>query len=111
MKRYTRDSRRRVRDDGYTSAIVKHFSGERLEDKFFDVVKDVIDRINFEDVNEDNIDDYVWQEIDNSLIYTADQWTVMAHYQSPEDANFNEAMDEFTEDIRSIVEDIISERE
>ena len=111
MKRYTRDSRRRTRDDDYTSTILNHFRERRIEDKFFDVVKDVIDRIDFEDVNEDNIDDYVWQEIDNSLIYTEDQWTVMAHYQSPEDADFNEAMDEFTEDIRSIVEDIVSERE
>lgn len=111
MKRYTRDSRRRTRDDDYASIILNHFREGRFEDKFFDVVKDVIDRIDFENINEDNIDDYVWNEIDNSLIYTEDQWTVMAHYQSPEDANFNEAMDEFTEDIRSIVEDIISERE
>lgn len=111
MKRYTRDSRRRVRDDDYTSIILGHFREGRFEDKFFDVVKDVIDRIDFDSVDEDNIDDCVWEEIDNSLIYTADQWTVMEHYQSPENANFNEAMDEFTEDIRAIVEDIISKRE
>lgn len=43
------------------------------------------------------------QAIDDSLIYYDDQWEIMRHYQNPEEANFNEAMEEFYEDLAEIL--------
>ena len=43
------------------------------------------------------------QAIDDSLIYYDDQWEIMKHYQNPEEANFNEAMEEFYEDLAEIL--------
>ena len=43
------------------------------------------------------------QAIDDSLIYYDDQWEIMKHYQLPQDANFDEAMEEFYEDLVEIV--------
>ena len=43
------------------------------------------------------------QAIDDSLIYYDDQWEIMKHYQNPEEANFNEAIEEFYEDLAEIL--------
>lgn len=41
--------------------------------------------------------------LNDELIYTTDQWEIMKAYQRPEDANFNEALDEFTNDLNECV--------
>lgn len=41
--------------------------------------------------------------INNNLIYYDDQWEIMKHYQNPEEANFNEAMEEFYNDLAEIL--------
>lgn len=33
--------------------------------------------------------------MNDELIYTADQWTIMQEYQTPDEANFNEAYEMF----------------
>lgn len=104
-RRYVRDSK------DIWNYIWNHFRDERTTDKFLDIVEDVIDRIDFDNVSEDNISDVVYEEIDNSLIYDEDQWTMMAHYQRPSEADFDEAFGYFVSDIEAIVEDIISDRE
>lgn len=43
------------------------------------------------------------QAIDDSLIYYDDQWEIMKYYQNPKEANFNEAMEEFYEDLAEIL--------
>ena len=43
------------------------------------------------------------QAIDNELIYTDDQWEIMKYYQNPKEANFNEAMMEFYDDLLEIL--------
>lgn len=43
------------------------------------------------------------QAMDDELIYTDDQWEIMKHYQNPEEANFNEAMEEFYNDLVEIL--------
>lgn len=45
----------------------------------------------------------LWQAIDDSLIYYDDQWEIMKYYQNPEEANFNEAMEEFYNDLVEIL--------
>ena len=41
--------------------------------------------------------------INDSIIYYDDQWEIMKHYQNPEEANFNEAMEEFYNDLVEIL--------
>ena len=43
------------------------------------------------------------QAIDDSLIYYDDLWEIMKYYQTPEEANFNEAMEEFYGDLVEIL--------
>ena len=43
------------------------------------------------------------QAIDDSLIYYDDQWEIMKYYQNPKEANFNEAMMEFYDDLLEIL--------
>ena len=43
------------------------------------------------------------QAIDDSLIYYDDQWEIMKHYQLPQEANFDEAMEEFYNDLVEIL--------
>ena len=43
------------------------------------------------------------QAIDDEIIYYDDQWEIMKHYQNPEKANFNEAMEEFYNDLVEIL--------
>lgn len=45
----------------------------------------------------------LWQAMDDTLIYYDDQWEIMKHYQNPEEANFNEAMEEFYNDLVEIL--------
>ena len=43
------------------------------------------------------------QAIDDELIYYCDQWEIMQHYQTPQEANFDEAMEEFYNDLLDIL--------
>ena len=45
----------------------------------------------------------LWQAMDDTLIYYDDQWEIMKQYQNPEEANFNEAMEEFYNDLVEIL--------
>lgn len=41
--------------------------------------------------------------INDSLIYYDDQWEIMKHYQLPYEANFDEAIEEFYNDLAEIL--------
>lgn len=43
--------------------------------------------------------------LNDELIYTDDQWEVMKAYQSPQDANWIEAVEEFINDLITCVEE------
>lgn len=64
---------------------------------FLDIVASILDRVeNFED------DEDINQAINDELIFTAEQWTVIMHYCTPQDANFYDAIDDLTSDIYSL---------
>lgn len=92
-----------MRKDIYT-VVVRHFDN-RGTDSFFDVVEDIVDRVDIEDWKDDDYD-AIWQAIDEGLIYTKDQWVVLEHYCTPTDANFDEAIEELASDMGSILSDI-----
>lgn len=80
----------------YHDVIAEYFdySGDF---EFLDVVASVLGRIsNFED------DEDIYQSLDDELIYTYDQWKVLMHYCTPQDANWETALSEFMNDIFSI---------
>lgn len=64
---------------------------------FLDIVASILDRVeNFED------DEDINQAINDELIFTAEQWTTIMHYCTPQDANFYDAFDNLTYDIYSL---------
>lgn len=48
--------------------------------------------------------DLIIDALNDELLYTSDQWEVMKAYQLPEDANFNNALREFINDLTECVE-------
>lgn len=73
-----------------------------LTDDFEEVLFNIISRIDDYSSEED-----IYQSIDDKLIYDADQWTVMKHYQRPSEANFDGAMEELTSDILVICDKLV----
>lgn len=67
--------------------------------RFLDIVNEIIDRIETQNPEYEDI----LEAIDSTLIFTADQWEVMMFYQSPETANFNDAVLELMNDILDCV--------
>lgn len=49
--------------------------------------------------------------LNDELIYTADQWTIMQEYQTPDEADFNEAYEMFYEDLCRHFYEIVEETE
>lgn len=64
---------------------------------YLDIIEEVIDRI--DDIKDDEDYDGINQAIDDSLIYYNQQWTILKHFFNPQDVNFGEAMEYFTEDV------------
>lgn len=46
----------------------------------------------------------IMDAVNDGLIYTSDQWEVMKAYQNPQNANFDEAVEEFMNDLNDCVE-------
>lgn len=90
-----------------TKSIYKKDIGEYFEYsmdfEFLDVVAEVLERIDFDELNDDNICEMVLDAIGDEVIYYNQQWTIIEHYQTPKDANFDEAMSEFDDDIYNLV--------
>lgn len=62
----------------------------------------------------ENIDagyDSLLDALNDELIYTADKWTIMQEYQSPEEANFEDAYIKFYDDLTQHYYEIIEEQE
>ena len=77
----------------YHDVIAEYFDYDS-DFEFLDVVASVVGRIDDFTSDED-----IYQAIDDELIYTYDQWTVLEHYCTPQDANWSVAMESFTSDI------------
>lgn len=65
--------------------------------EFVDLVEDMMDRV--ECNSEDELSDAVLDAINDGLIYYADEWTVLKHYCTPQDANWETAVSSFTDDL------------
>ena len=69
--------------------------------KVCEIAESIIERM--EEVSEDEIGDELQYAMDLELIYTEDQWSIMAYYQTPQEANLDEAIEEFYNDLLEIL--------
>lgn len=72
-------------------------------DNAIDVAQSAVDEYNAG--NYDDIDTAIFEEVDRALIYYDEQWQIIMHYQTPVEANLNEAIQQFIEEVQSIVEE------
>lgn len=79
------------------SVLFDHFCG-----KILGVAEDVLDRI---DADAYKRDPYgaLNQAMDEGLIYTEDQWTMMMEYQTPEEADFILAWEAFADELMECI--------
>ena len=73
--------------------------------KLADIASEILDRANEDDREDADANEKVIDALNDSLIYYDDQWEVMKAYQNPEEANFQNALDEFLNDLLSVIED------
>ena len=83
--------------------VIKKYFDYTPDFEFLDIVAEVLDRID-DYSNEDEI----YEAVDSTLIYYAQQWEVFEHYcwSSIADANWEEAYNEFVDDIYSLCYEI-----
>lgn len=65
--------------------------------------EEIVDYLNSEEY--DDLDTAISDEVDRKLIYYDDQWEMMRAYQTPQDANYNMALEMFVEELYSIIEE------
>ena len=65
----------------------------------------------YEAGNYKDIEDAIADEIDRYLIYDNDIWEIMKDYQTPRDANYEDAIASLYEDIISMIEEEEEEEE
>ena len=73
--------------------------------KLADIASEILDRAGDDDREDVDASEKVIDALNDSLIYYDDQWEVMKAYQNPEEANFQNALDEFLNDLLSVIED------
>lgn len=85
-----------IHNSPYKDIIAEYFdySGDF---EFLDIVASCIGRVdNFED------DEDIYRAIDDELVYTYDQWKVIEHYCTPQEANWESAYSDFMNDVFAI---------
>lgn len=95
----------------YKSIIGRHFNYS-MDWDFLDIVADIIARIDFDDYKEsEDRYEFITEEIDGYLYWTADQWCVLEAYVSApyelDESSWSDALSELTSDIRDICDEIV----
>lgn len=80
------------------NVLYKTFTGWGSSD-VIGIAENVLSRM------EDNTEDELYQALDDELIYTDDQWSIMKYYCSPESADLDEAIELFINDLSKAIED------
>lgn len=68
-----------------------------LSYELYELIDNILSR-----VDNPNDDEDILQAIDDELIYYDDQWLVIKEYCFPQEANWNNSIDQFIQDIFSI---------
>jgi len=72
--------------------------------EFLKIAEDIADRAESYQQEGHDIEEAVSQAIDDGLIYTRDQWEVLAYYCTPEGADFGYSMEQFAQDVHNLLE-------
>lgn len=106
-------------DDVFVTRVINSVTGNFYSDKFYDLIKDIIERalmnIDEESENDVLVDDeklntIVWEAMDEGMIYTADQWTMLQQYCTPQDVDFDTAWSDMVADVERCVREILTQR-
>lgn len=106
-------------DDVFVSRVINSVVGHIYDDKFYDLIKDIIERalsnIDEESTNDVLVDDeklntIVWEAMDEGMIYTDDQWTMLHEYCTPQEVDFDTAWSDMIADVERCVKEILTQR-
>lgn len=83
------------------------YIGIDILDNVVEYVKERKDEFTDEDgnIDDDALDRVIQEEFDNALIYDADVWEIMAHYQRPQEADYDSAIEDAYNDVYNAVRD------
>ena len=70
---------------------------DKFNSKVFEIAALIFERM------EEPTEEELQYSMDTELIYDEDLWEIMKYYQRPSEANFNEAMEEFYNDLLDIL--------
>ena len=73
--------------------------------KLADIASEILDRASDDDREDIDASEKVIDALNDSLIYYNDQWEVIKAYQNPTEANFQNALDDFLNDLLSVIEE------
>ena len=90
-----------INQSSYKTTIAAYFDYS-WDFEFLDLVADTLERV--EDFSND---EQVFEAAADATIYYKDQWTILQHYCTPEEANWENA--EFTNDLISLATRIADE--
>lgn len=65
---------------------------------YLDVVENAVSRLDESEIR-DKDDEAIFCAIDDALIYTRDQWTIIEEWCTPSEVNYDLAMEYFTDDV------------
>lgn len=85
--------------------------GHIYNDDFYDLFKNIVERTlaNIDETTDtSDLYDVVWQSMDEGMIYTADQWTMLQEYCEPQKADFDEAWSSMSSDVERVVQALLN---
>lgn len=81
--------------------------------EFLDQVAAVLDRINYKEAVEalegDNLYELIYENVDSEIVSNDQKFILIMYYCSPEEADFQEALDCFNDDIYNLVKSLLQE--
>lgn len=76
-----------------------------------EIAREVYQRAICDADNKYDAKDKLYEALCDEMIWTKYQWTIMAEYQSPDEADYNLALDRFYDDLWSRFDSVIEEEE
>lgn len=99
--------------------VIYDVVGHIYNDAFFELIKDIVERA-LDSIDEENVEDYlndsdalyevIWEAMDSGMVYTADQWTMLQEYCTPQEVDFDNAWSSMTSDVQRVVETILKRK-
>lgn len=92
-------------------AIVGREFNYPMDFKFIDLVVALLECVMDDERVEDDPETTILEAIASQLVWYEDQWTIMKFYQTPNEANYEEAIFTLFQDCCNIIEKLLKEAE